>query len=95
MTRITDEETSHQSSKSQLMVPGIREMGDEKCKISHDSKLHVNKHKNSVTKSASVEKTVKSEVKLSKNPVSKKYEVSQAVPYNSSVSEAKNSIYFN
>ena len=88
--RVTAEETSHQSSKSQLMVPGIGEMGGEKCKTSRDSNLHVNKHRNSVTESASVEKTVKREVKFSKNPVSKeKCEVSQAVPYNSSVSEAK------
>jgi len=88
--RVTAEETSHQSSKSQLMVPGIGEMGGGKCKTSRDSNLHVNKHRNSVTESASVEKTVKRELKLSKNPVSKeKCEVSQTVPYNSLVSEAK------
>ena len=88
--RVTAEETSHQSSKSQLMVPEMGEMDGEKCKTSHVINLSVNKHRNSVTESASVEKTVKREVKLSKNPVSKdKREVSQAVPYNSSVSEAK------
>ena len=88
--RVTAEETSHQRSKSQLMVPEIGEMGGEKCKTSHDSNLSVNKRRNSVSESASVEKTVKREVKLSKNPVSKdKCEVSQAVPYNSSVSEIK------
>jgi len=90
VSRVPAEETFHQSSKSQLMVPGIREMGGEKCKTSHDNKLHVNKPRNSVTKSASFEKTVKREVKLLKNPVAKeKCEVSQAVPYNSSVSETK------
>jgi hypothetical protein len=88
--RVTAEETSHQSSKSQLMVPEIREMGGEKCKTSHDSNLRVNKHRDSVTESASVVKTVEREVKLSKNPVSKeKCEVSQIVPYNSLVSDAK------
>ena len=88
--RLTAEETLHHSSKSQLMVPEIGEMGGEKCKTSHDSNLSVNKRRNSVTESASVEKTVKRGVKLSKNPVSKeKCEVSQTVPYNSTVSEAK------
>jgi hypothetical protein len=72
------------------MVPEIGEMGGEKCKTSYDSNLSVNKRRNSVTESASVEKTVKRGVKLSKNPVSKeKCEVSQNVPYNSTVSEAK------
>ena len=88
--KVTAEEMSHQSRKSQLMVPEIGEVGGEKCKTSHDSNLSVKKHRNSVTESASVEKTVKGEVKLSKNSVSKdKCEVSQAVPYNSSVIEAK------
>jgi hypothetical protein len=68
-------------------VPKIGEMDGEKCKTSHDCYLSVNKHWNSVTVSAFVEKSMKGEVKLSKNLVSKELsEMSQAVPYNSLVS---------
>ena len=50
--RVTAEEMSHQSNKSQLIVPKTGEMGGKKCKTSHDSYLSVNKHRNSVTESS-------------------------------------------
>jgi len=50
--RVTAEEVSHHSNKSQLIVPKIGEMGGEKCKTSRDSYLSVNKHRNSVTESS-------------------------------------------
>jgi hypothetical protein len=88
--RVTAEETTHQGSKLQLMVPEIREMDGEKGKASYDSCLSDDKHGTHVTESDFVEKIMKREVKLSSNLVSKdKCEMDQSVPYNSSVSEAK------
>ncbi|GFG33539.1 hypothetical protein Cfor_03446 [Coptotermes formosanus] len=87
--RVTAKETSDQGSMSQLMVPEIREL-DDKCKVPHDSCHSDDKRRICVTESAFAEETVKREVKLLKNLVSKdRCEMDQGVHYNSLVSEAK------
>jgi hypothetical protein len=71
------------------MVPEIREL-DDKCKVPHDSCHSDDKRRICVTESAFAEETVKREVKLLKNLVSKdRCEMDQGVHYNSLVSEAK------